>query len=70
MGHRKDNPSVRDVGYNDNTIRTQNIVRQMAGSCCNDDETLNKMLRLCHVVRGEKRASHLERRNCKKRLFL
>ena len=43
MGHRKDNPSVRDFGYNDNTIRTQKIFRPIAGNCRNDDQTLNKI---------------------------
>ena len=43
MGHRKDNPSVRDIGYKDNTIRTHKIFRLIAGNCCNDDETLNKI---------------------------
>ena len=43
MGHRKDNPSVRDFGYNGNTIRTQIIFRPIAGNCRNDDQTLNKI---------------------------
>ena len=43
MGQRKDNPSVRDFGYNDNTIRTQKIFRPIAGNCRNDDQTLNKI---------------------------
>lgn len=43
MGHRKDNPSLRDFGYNDNTIRTQKIFRPIAGNCQNDDEQLNKI---------------------------
>ena len=30
MGHRKDNPSLRDFGYNDNTIRTHKIFRPIA----------------------------------------
>ena len=32
MGARKDNPSVRDVGYNDNTIRNQKIFRPIQAS--------------------------------------
>jgi len=32
MGARKDNPSLRDVGYNDNTIRNQKIFRPIAGN--------------------------------------
>ena len=40
MGQRKDNPSLRDFGYNDNTIRTQKIFRPIAGNCREDDQTL------------------------------
>ena len=43
MGHRKDNPSIRDFGYNDNTIRTQKIFRPIAGNCRHDDQTLTKI---------------------------
>ena len=43
MGQRKENPSVRDFGDNDNTIRTQKIFRPIAGNCRNDDQTLNKI---------------------------
>ena len=32
MGARKDNPSLRDFGYNDNTIRNQKIFRPIAGN--------------------------------------
>ena len=32
IGHRRDNPSVRDAGYNDNTIKTQYSVRPIAGN--------------------------------------
>ena len=35
--HRKDNPSLRDFGYNDNTIRTTKLFRSIAGNCRNDD---------------------------------
>jgi len=31
MGARKDNPNLRDVGYNDNSIRNQKIFRPIAG---------------------------------------
>lgn len=31
MGARKDNPTVRDFGYNDNTIRNQKIFRPIQG---------------------------------------
>ena len=32
IGRRKDNPSVRDAGYNDNTIKSQFSVRPIAGN--------------------------------------
>ena len=32
MGARKDNPSMRDFGYNDNTIRNQKIFRPIQGN--------------------------------------
>ena len=32
IGHRCDNPSVRDVGYNDNTIKSQFSVRPISGN--------------------------------------
>ena len=32
IGRRKDNPSVRDIGYNDNTIKSQFSVRPIAGN--------------------------------------
>lgn len=34
IGSRRDNPSVRDVGYNDNTIKSQFSVRPIAGNVC------------------------------------
>ena len=34
MGRRKTNPTVRDFGYNDNTIRNQKIFRPIAGGNC------------------------------------
>lgn len=40
IGHRKDNPSLRDFGYNDNTIRTSKLFRPIAGNCRNDDPIL------------------------------
>ena len=40
MGHRKDNPSLRDFGYNDNTIRTAKIFRPIAGNCRDDPELM------------------------------
>ena len=32
IGRRRDNPNVRDVGYNDNTIKSQYSVRTKAGN--------------------------------------
>ena len=32
IGCRRDNPSVKDVGYNDNTIKSQFSVRPIAGN--------------------------------------
>ena len=32
IGRRRDNPSVRDAGYNDNTIKSQFSVRPIAGN--------------------------------------
>ena len=32
IGRRKENPSVRDVGYNDNTIKSQFSVRPIDGN--------------------------------------
>ena len=32
IGRRQDNPTLRDTGYNDNTIKTQYSVRPIAGS--------------------------------------
>ena len=38
FGRRKDNPSLRDFSYNDNTTRTQKIFRPIAGNCRSDDQ--------------------------------
>ena len=43
MGRRKDNPSLRDFGYNDNTIRTQKRFQPIAGNCRNKDPQLSKI---------------------------
>ncbi len=43
MGHRKDNPSLRDVGYNDNTIRTTKLFQPIAGNCRSEDPTIAKI---------------------------
>ena len=81
MGRRKDNPSLRDFGYNDNTIRTQkrfsNQLKwklEIAGT--NTPNLLRLLLRLCHVLRAienKKKKNTLkkeEKTNLKKRLFL
>ena len=34
MGGRKDNPTMQDFGYNDNTIRNQKVFRPIAGGNC------------------------------------
>ena len=38
---RKDNPSVKDVGYNDNTIKSQFSIRHIAGSIHGDGNKFN-----------------------------
>ena len=38
----KDNPTLRDFGYNDNTIWTQKMFRPITGNC-HDDEQLNEI---------------------------
>ena len=40
MGHRKDNPALRDFGYNDNTIRTTKLFKPIEGNCRNEDPTI------------------------------
>ena len=32
IGGRKDNPTIRDFGYNDNSIRNQKVFRTIAGN--------------------------------------
>ena len=43
IGRREDNPSLRDFGYNDNTIRTTKVFQPIAGNCRNDDPQLAKI---------------------------
>ena len=38
IGRRHDNPNVRDVGYNDNTIKSQYSVRAIADNVGCDDK--------------------------------
>ena len=43
IGSRKDNPSVKDVGYNDNTIKSQFSIRPIAGNVRDDGNKCNVM---------------------------
>ena len=52
IGLRRDNPSLKDVGYNDNTIKSQFSVQHIAGNVTagskfniNDDQPLLKRKR-------------------------
>lgn len=40
MGARKDNPTVRDFGYNDNAIRNQKVFRPIAAGNCIDQASI------------------------------
>ncbi len=41
MGRRKDNPSLRDFGFNDNSIRNQKMFHPIAGNCRADEPENN-----------------------------
>ena len=41
IGRRGDNPTVRDVGYNDNTIKTQFSIRPIAGNVGGNSNQFN-----------------------------
>ena len=41
IGRRRDNPTVRDVGYNDNTIKTQFSIRPIAGNVRGNSNQFN-----------------------------
>ena len=41
IGFRKDNPSVKDVGYNDNTIKSQFSICPIAGNVPGNDNKFN-----------------------------
>ena len=43
IGSRRDNPTVRDVGYNDNTIKTQFSVRSIAGNVRGQSHNFNEI---------------------------
>ena len=40
MGARKDNPTLRDVGYNNNTIRNQKVFRPISSGNCIDQASV------------------------------
>ena len=76
IGSRKDNPSVKDVGYNDNTIKSQFSIRPIAGNVHGNgnkfniiDETpLPKRKKLQQSSKGQ--VPGMDFNNCQKRLFL
>eukprot|EP00112_Aurelia_sp_Birch-Aquarium-sp1_P016687 Seg3808.2 transcript_id=Seg3808.2/GoldUCD/mRNA.D3Y31 product="DNA transposase THAP9" pseudo=true protein_id=Seg3808.2/GoldUCD/D3Y31 len=41
MGRRKDNPSLRDFGFNDNSIRNQKMFHPIAGNCRAEEPDVN-----------------------------
>ena len=41
IGCRRDNPTIQDVGYDDNTIKTQFSVRPIAGNVCGKSNDFN-----------------------------
>ena len=43
IGRRRDNPSIRDVGYNDNTIKTQFTVTPIMGNVRADQNKFNNI---------------------------
>ena len=50
IGGRKDNPAIRDFGYNDNSIRNQKVFRPIAGNVRSIDEATNQS----HVEKKQK----------------
>ena len=42
IGSRRDNPTVRDFGYNDNIIKTQFSVGSIAGNVCGQSHKLQR----------------------------
>ena len=53
IGHRRDNPTVRDAGYNDNTIKSQYSVRPIAGNVRANLHNFN--IKLCYPKRKMQR---------------
>ena len=43
IGSRRDNPTVRDVGYNDNTIKSQYVVRSVVGNVRKQSHNFNEI---------------------------
>ena len=56
IGRRRDNPTVRDVGYNDNTIKSQISIAPLGGnitygaSKCNNTDDDQKERRIYSIV--------------------
>ena len=46
IGARKDNPSIRDFRFNNNSIRNQKIFRPAAGNVCRQDIGMVDLARL------------------------
>ena len=40
LGARKDNPTLRDVGFNDNSIRNQKVFRPISAGNCIDEASI------------------------------
>ena len=55
FGARKDNPSLRDFGFNDNTIRKQKVFRPIAGNV-RDDQDQNNIEFSCESILCRKKA--------------
>ena len=53
LGRRKDNPSLFDFGFNDNTIRNQHIFHPIVGNCLNVNESNKVPRRVQHVYHTE-----------------
>lgn len=41
LGARKDNPTLRDVGFNDNSIRNQKVFRPISAGNCIDEASID-----------------------------
>ena len=41
LGCRKDNPTLKDFGYNDNTIRNSKVFKPISGGNCESDDTFD-----------------------------